>query len=64
MSWWADVLSGLQQAALLRDKIDRAMKVAEDARQHSTENRECIVALETAINMSLHRSRPPRLPRG
>ncbi|CAA9505358.1 MAG: hypothetical protein AVDCRST_MAG91-1298 [uncultured Sphingomonadaceae bacterium] len=64
MSWLSDVLSGLQQAALLKDKVDRALKTAEDAQRHSTENRERIVALETAVTLAWRRPGTPRLPRG
>lgn len=60
----ADVFSGLQQAALLKDKVDRALETAQEAQRHSTENRERIVALETAINLTWQRPRTPRLPRG
>ena len=65
MSLWADIMGGLQQAALLKDKADRALAIAEEARAHSIENRERIVVLETMANISA-RSRPqqPRLPRG
>lgn len=64
MSWLSDVLSGLQQAALLKDRVERALITAQDAQRHSTENRERIIALETAINLTWQRPRVPRLPRG
>lgn len=65
MSLLSDVLSGLHQAALLKDKVDRAMAVADEARQHSIENRERIIALETMASISTQRRFPqPRLPRG
>lgn len=65
MSLLSDVLSGLQQAALLKDKVDRALATAEEARAHSIENRERIVALETMASMSAQgRVIQPRLPRG
>lgn len=65
MSLLSDVLSGLQQAALLKDKVDRALATAEKARAHSIENRERIVALETMASMSAQgRVMQPRLPRG
>lgn len=65
MSLWSDVLGGLQRAALLKDKVDRAMTIAEEARLHSIENRERIVALETIMNITARRQFPqPRLPRG
>lgn len=64
MSLLSDVLSGLQQAALLKDKVDRAMTMAEEARRHSIENRERIVALETMASISAQRRlSQPRLPR-
>lgn len=64
MTWMADVFSGFQQAALLKDKVDRALETAQEAQRHSTENRERIVALETTIDLTLQRNRQPRLPRG
>lgn len=64
MSLLSDVLSGLQQAVLLKDKVDRAMVIAEEARRHSIENRERIVALETMASVSAQRRyQQPRLPR-
>lgn len=64
MTWMADVFSGFQQAALLKDKVDRALQTAQDAQRHSTENRERIVALETTMDIaSRGRSTQPRLPR-
>ena len=63
MSFWADVLRGLQQAALLKDKVDRALAAAEEAQCHSTQNRERIIALETVIDLAMKRS-ARRLPPG
>lgn len=53
MSFWTDVLRGLQQAALLGEKVERALAIAEEARRHSIENRERIVQLETALGFIL-----------
>ena len=65
MSWMADVFSGFQQAALLKDKVDRALLTAQEAQRHSIENRERIIALETMMGISARRrSHQPRLPRG
>lgn len=65
MSVWSDLLSGVQQAALLKDKVDRALETAREAQKHSTENRDRIIALETMMELSIPRgSFPPRLPRG
>lgn len=65
MSVWSNLFSGLQQAALLKDKVDRALQTAQEAQKHSTENRDRIIALETMLELSIPRGRyPPRLPRG
>ena len=64
MSFWIDALRGLQKAAILDDKVDRALKVAEDAQRHSTENRDRIIAIETILSFAMpQQGRSPRLPR-
>lgn len=63
MSFWSDVLRGLQQAALLSDKVERGLTVAEEARRHSIENRERIVQIETALGFIVReRDAQRRLP--
>lgn len=65
MSIWGDILSGMQQAALIKDRADRALETAQEAQRHSTENRDRIIALETMMELSIPRGGyPPRLPRG
>lgn len=64
MSFWIEALRGFQKAAILNDKVERALKAAEDAKQHSTENRDRIIAIETLLNFGMPQpGRTPRLPR-
>lgn len=63
MSVWSDLLRTLQQAALMQDKVERALTAAEQAQAHSQENRERIIAIETTLNVAMSRaSREKRLP--
>ena len=64
MSVLMEAVRGLRTIALLNEKAERALKVAEDAQRHSTENRERIIALEIALQFIVPRGgRQPRLPR-
>jgi hypothetical protein len=65
MSFWSDAVRGFQKLALIEDKIDRALAIAEEARRHSAENRERIIWLEAHLT-NLHRAQEAqrRLPPG
>ncbi len=49
MSFWTDAARAFRDIALLRDKLDRAMLTADEAKMHSIENRERIGQIETAL---------------
>lgn len=64
MSILTEAMRALRKVALLDEKADRALKIAEDAQRHSTENRERIIALEIVLQFVAPREgRQPRLPR-
>lgn len=64
MSVLTEALRGLRRMAVLDEKAERALKIAEEAQRHSTENRERIIALEIMMRFVAPREgRQPRLPR-
>lgn len=62
MSFWADALRAVQQAALLQYKVDQALSVAEEARRHSAETRERVIRIEAFLDNLRRHAPPPSLP--
>lgn len=50
MSFWTDTVRMVRDLALVKDKADRAMATAEEARTLSIENDNRIGKIETALN--------------
>lgn len=50
MSFWTDAVRMFRDIALVQDKADRAMTIADEARRLSIENDKRIGQIETAMN--------------
>lgn len=57
MSIWKDAFSTVRQITLLQYKVDEAITLGKEARQHSIENRDRITRIESLLDYALARSR-------